>query len=156
MWPLAGGFRDLYGDRELHTSDGGEQLKKTYRIKLDFDAAHFLQGYPGPCANMHGHTWHVEFYVSVPEQLDTIGIGVDFKDLKVMLKGVLPDHTCLNSLPGFTSENPTAELLVERLFDAASDMIDALCEGLSPERSARVEKVVLWETEKNGIEATRS
>ena len=124
-------------------------MKKTYRIKLDFDAAHFLRDYDGPCANMHGHTWKVEFYISVPTQLDKVGIGIDFKALKESLKKALPDHRCLNDEPPWTVMNPTAENIVERLFDIV-DRFSWVAEGV------QVEKVVLWETEKNGIEASRS
>lgn len=124
-------------------------MKKTYRIKLDFDAAHFLRDYDGPCANMHGHTWKVEFYISVPTTLDKVGIGIDFKALKESLKMVLPDHKNLNELYAFDKANPTAENIVEWLFYQV-DRFAWIREGV------QVEKVVLWETEKNGIEASRS
>lgn len=113
-----------------------------YRIKLDFDAAHYLKGYDGPCSQLHGHTWHVEFYVRVPEPLNVIGIGADFKDLKYKLKTILPDHVLLNDVHA----KPTAENLVQVLFQEANGVLTILCGEHS------VEKVVLWETEKNGIE----
>ena len=113
-----------------------------YRIKLDFDAAHYLEGYDGPCSRLHGHTWHVEFYIRVPEPLDPIGIGADFKDLKRELKVILPDHVLLNDIHA----KPTAENLARALFQEANGALKSLCGEYA------VKKVVLWETEKNGVE----
>jgi len=116
-------------------------MKKRYRIKLDFDAAHYLPHYAGPCANLHGHTWHIEFYITVPKKLDESGIGLDFKVLKEKLKAVLPDHQLINDI----IEHPTAEIIVEKLYYKAA-----------MEFPMMVEKVILWETEKNGIEFSNS
>ena len=115
-------------------------MKKRYRIKLDFDAAHYLPHYDGKCASLHGHTFHVEFYITVPD-LDPCGIGIDFKVLKEKLEAILPDHKYLNDI----EEHPTAENLVEYLYYKAA-----------MEFPMRVEKVILWETEKNGIELSDS
>jgi 6-pyruvoyltetrahydropterin/6-carboxytetrahydropterin synthase len=40
--------------------------KKMFRVtaKAHFDSAHFLKGYDGKCANIHGHRWTVEAEVS--------------------------------------------------------------------------------------------
>ncbi len=32
-----------------------------------FDSAHFLSGYNGKCANIHGHTWKLEVAISSQE-----------------------------------------------------------------------------------------
>jgi len=110
----------------------------TYRIRLAFDAAHYLPGYDGPCGHLHGHTWKVEFYLTCPDQLDTSGIGIDFKILKQKLKAILPDHKFLNEQ---FMDVPSAENLIKRLA-ARAQYVFGTC----------VEKVVLWETEENGIE----
>ena len=36
-----------------------------YQLKTvaDFDSAHFLSGYQGKCANIHGPRWHVEIEI---------------------------------------------------------------------------------------------
>ena len=36
-----------------------------YQLKTvaDFDSAHFLSGYQGKCANIHGHRLHVEIEI---------------------------------------------------------------------------------------------
>lgn len=50
-----------------------------------FDAAHFLRGYTGKCAKVHGHTWQVEIRVQ-GEKLNECGMLVDFAFLKEKLK----------------------------------------------------------------------
>ena len=69
-------------------------------------SAHQLLGYNGPCAMMHGHTWHIEVTVK-GEGLDKIGLLTDFKELKMKLKEVLGpiDHVVLNDLPAFKGVN---------------------------------------------------
>lgn len=116
-------------------------IQMTYRIRLSFDAAHFLRNYAGPCQNMHGHTWHVEFFIGVPDERDPAGIGIDFKRMKQDLEELLPDHELINN----KVHTPTAENIVVYLYDKADEMM-ALHHRVS------CKKVVLWETEKNGIE----
>ena len=62
-----------------------------YQLKTvaDFESAHFLSGYQGKCANIHGHRWHVEIeiqaeYLEMQGQMR--GMLVDFGDLKRDLK----------------------------------------------------------------------
>ena len=40
-----------------------------YILKTEhsFDSAHFLAGYEGKCANIHGHRWRVEIEVQAEE-----------------------------------------------------------------------------------------
>ncbi|MCR5718580.1 MAG: 6-carboxytetrahydropterin synthase QueD [Oscillospiraceae bacterium] len=50
-----------------------------------FDSAHFLFGYNGKCANLHGHHWVVETEVSaetLQEYGEKRGMVIDFGDLK--------------------------------------------------------------------------
>jgi len=89
-----------------------------------FDAAHYLKGYLGPCANLHGHRWEVRIGIS-GTVLNEVGILVDFRDLKDMMKAVLPDHQCLNDLAEFAEMNPTAENLAGYLFRRIDDYIQA-------------------------------
>lgn len=42
------------------------------RTVADFDSAHFLSGYQGKCANIHGHRWHVEVEIQA-EHLESEG-----------------------------------------------------------------------------------
>ena len=83
-----------------------------------FEAAHFIAGYDGKCARLHGHNWTVEAVV-VGSELDGLGMLVDFKILKAELNRVLAefDHRFLNELEAFSQENPTAENLARKIFE---------------------------------------
>jgi len=107
-------------------------------IRGHFDAAHALNGYPGECCRLHGHTWDVEVTVR-GSKLDDVGIVYDFKTLKGDLAAVLEplDHAYLNDVPPFDARNPTAENLSRYLFDTLSERIgDAV----------RVVEVAVWES----------
>ena len=90
-----------------------------YEIEVSaaFEAAHFIDGYEGKCARLHGHNWEVVAVVH-GEQLDKLGMLIDFKILKAELKKVLDefDHRFLNELEAFAEENPTAENLARKIF----------------------------------------
>lgn len=86
-------------------------------VEDTFSAAHQLREYEGKCENLHGHTFKVQVYLS-GDQLDKVGMIVDFKKIKAELKNVLDkfDHTNLNDLPEFKEKNPTAENLAYEIF----------------------------------------
>jgi 6-pyruvoyltetrahydropterin/6-carboxytetrahydropterin synthase len=86
-------------------------------IKTHFSAAHSLIGYQGDCARIHGHNWIIEVYVKCKE-LDDIGIGIDFRDIKTAVKEVVNelDHFNLNDLPAFKETNPTSENIAKYLY----------------------------------------
>ena len=71
-----------------------------------FDAAHYLPGYKGKCANLHGHTWTVQADITGYVDPDT-GMVMDFVDIKKVLTEF--DHKCIND-EGMSM--PTAENLV--------------------------------------------
>lgn len=58
------------------------------KTEQNFDSAHFLSGYEGKCANVHGHRWRVIIEVKT-EQLakerQLRGMYVDFSTLKADL-----------------------------------------------------------------------
>ena len=113
-------------------------------VEGTFDAAHRLDGYPGKCSNLHGHTWKVEatWYFT---ELNGTGMTVDFKELDKILQEVLEvyDHQYLNDhmvIP------PTAENLARLLFlqlDAATEIL------LQELPSSGLSDVTVWETEKH-------
>ena len=91
----------------------------TLKVEGAFEAAHNLNGYPGKCAQLHGHNWVVEAVVKGWE-LDELGMLVDFKDIKQTLKDILErfDHHYLNELAPFKDGvNPTAENLARIIFE---------------------------------------
>ena len=64
-----------------------------YSLKTSaaFDSAHFLAGYNGKCANIHGHRWAIEALVA-PEELiesgEKRGMILDFSDLKKAVRAI--------------------------------------------------------------------
>jgi 6-pyruvoyltetrahydropterin/6-carboxytetrahydropterin synthase len=79
-------------------------------IKRQFSAAHRLEGHPGKCARLHGHTWQVEAVFSTTA-LGQEEMVVDFEEAGRLLNAVIEpyDHQYLNELARFTSARPTAE-----------------------------------------------
>ncbi|UCG31291.1 MAG: 6-carboxytetrahydropterin synthase QueD [candidate division WOR-3 bacterium] len=90
-----------------------------------FSAAHQVRGYPGDCADIHGHTYKIQVSVEVAK-LDEIGMGVDFRKLKDELQKVLEglDHKNLNTLPFFEKHNATAEYVAKYIFDQMKEKIE--------------------------------
>jgi len=101
-------------------------------INQKFEAAHFLPGYKGKCANLHGHTWRFE--LTIRSEFITDGMVMDFIEVKEALNEVLPDHTLLNDI----IPNPTAENLSAYLYKQMKERITGLV------------KVVVWESENLG------
>lgn len=105
-------------------------------VESQFDSAHNLRGYEGPCENLHGHTYKVQVVYTGPE-LNELGILVDFKRLKAALIEIVSylDHRYLNELPEFREQNPTAENIAKAVFQK---MRAILGPGIS--------KATIWET----------
>ena len=57
----------------------------------EFELAHVLTGYNGDCGRLHGHEYRIEVTLEGP-QTDPFGMVLDFKDLKRVMKVVIPDH----------------------------------------------------------------
>jgi 6-pyruvoyltetrahydropterin/6-carboxytetrahydropterin synthase len=95
-------------------------------VKTHFSAAHSLRGYPGDCARVHGHNWIIEAFIKCT-QLDEIGIGIDFRDIKQGVKAVLEglDHFNLNDLPAFADQNPTSENIAKFLYKELSQKLNS-------------------------------
>lgn len=86
-------------------------------ISRDISAAHQLRGYDGACCNLHGHNYQI-IVVLQAKELDSIGIGVDFKKLKAVADELLSsyDHAFLNDLPEYQDLNPTSENMAMTLY----------------------------------------
>ena len=112
-------------------------------IMTHFSSAHSLKGYPGDCARVHGHNWIIEVYVRCKE-LDEIGIGIDFKDIKKSVKDVLRglDHINLNDLPAFKEHNPTSENISKYLYQELGKELNSV--------TVKVSKVKVCETPGTG------
>lgn len=83
-----------------------------------FSSAHQLRHYQGKCENLHGHNFQVQVQVEGRSLHPDLGIVMDFKDLKAMLKEVLDemDHCNLNEMPAFRETNPSSENLACHIF----------------------------------------
>ena len=119
----------------------------TLRVLTDFASAHTLRGYPGQCANLHGHNWKVEVEVEAVE-LDEIGMAVDFKVVKNLAREIAGrlDHQYLNDLEPFTRINPTAENIAQWFFREMAREIN--------QPGLRVSALTLWETARAGGRST--
>jgi len=108
-------------------------------IETDFAAAHSLRGYPGDCARLHGHNWRVELYITC-EDLDDIGLAVDYKILKRELKAALADwdHYNLNDIPPFDSINPSSENVARILYERMAKRLN--------DARLRVSRIAIGET----------
>lgn len=86
-------------------------MRYSIYVESQFSAAHYLRMYKGRCENIHGHNWKVGVYVG-SSKLDSIGMVMDFTDLKKILRKVLDklDHKFLNKeVNFFKATQPTAE-----------------------------------------------
>lgn len=115
-----------------------------YRVKLSFAAAHKIDGHLGKCANLHGHNWDVEIHV-VAEELNELGIGMDFSDIKRIANTVVDqlDHIYLNDMPYFQTCPPTAEHVAKYIFEQT--------EKFYAQGGVRLVRVTIWETNGYGV-----
>jgi 6-pyruvoyltetrahydropterin/6-carboxytetrahydropterin synthase len=115
-----------------------------YEISTEgtFSAAHFLEGYQGDCARLHGHNWRVRVAVRAERSKPT-GLTFDFRSLKKLINEVIKplDHSVLNDLPFFQSGNPTAETIAEWCYGEVSSRIE--------DSMFRVVRVEVWESPQN-------
>jgi len=110
-------------------------------IEETFAAGHALRNYRGKCENVHGHNYRCQVTVE-GEQLDSIGLLVDFVELKRVVHSVLDrlDHQWLNDYPPFNQINPSAENMAKYIYDE-------IHQGLGPRDGVRLALVKLWETD---------
>lgn len=120
--------------------------------RFEFEYAHFLPGYPGPCADLHGHRGELEVGITCQDNaLNDMGMVADFGDLKKLVQTEvisILDHSCLNNIRdfGFPRANPTAEKVIlwikDRLKDKCSDS----------RIGAELTLLRLWETRTSYVE----
>ena len=132
-----------------------------YSIKTSaaFDSAHFLAGYEGKCANIHGHRWKIEAEFSgsslVPDGTKR-GMLIDFGDIKSAVRALADsfDHALIYEEGSLRAETvaalnaegfrlipvpfrPTAECFAEHFF------------GRLREQQLPVSRVAVYETPEN-------
>lgn len=108
------------------------------RVKVDFPAAHHLEGYPGDCARPHGHNWELEVFAR-STKLDSIGMAMDFRTLKNAARELVApwDHQDLNTLEDFRTINPSAEAIAKLAYERLS--------GIMNGRDTWIDRVTIWE-----------
>ncbi len=109
-------------------------------VQGSFSAAHRVKGYKGDCADVHGHTYRIEVRVRV-EKLDRLGMAMDFRKVKNILKKILAklDHKNLNNLPFFQKHNTTAEWIAVYIYNEMKKKIKS------------VKAVTVWEGLENSV-----
>ena len=123
--------------------------------EVTWDMAHRLDGYNGPCRNLHGHTYKLQVTLSGRADAST-GFVMDFNELKGVLDKIKSrfDHKCVldgnskddaiiaNALRETGCEfvmlayKPTAENMARDIYDTIARDFPGLV----------VESVKLWET----------
>lgn len=124
-----------------------EQLKYHHRRvavekSFTFDAAHHLHLYDGKCKSLHGHTYRLVLQVS--GYVNEIGIVVDFKDLKQLVKERIMkplDHQYLNEV--LPPMNTSAENMIVWMWE---QLEEGLANMGKPEQELRLEWLRLYET----------
>ena len=111
----------------------------TLKVEHSFDSAHFLKGYEGACANLHGHRWIVQATQASETLIEDgakRGMVSDFGDLKAALSTLVDplDHKLIYEkgtlsegfITALKAENfdlveipvrPTAEAMAKWFFD---------------------------------------
>lgn len=121
-------------------------------VKDKFEAAHFLSGYRGECANMHGHSWKVEAVFS-GGKLDRMGMLIDPVILRRTVRKVVGqfDHRCVNSIfqsrVEDTESNPTPENIANWIFDSLEKAVKDM--------PIQVQTVIVWESEDGWASVTK-
>ncbi|MEO0122446.1 MAG: 6-carboxytetrahydropterin synthase QueD [candidate division WOR-3 bacterium] len=109
-------------------------------VQGNFSAAHRVKGYKGDCAGVHGHTYKIEVKVEV-EKLDKLGMAMDFRRVKNLLKKILSklDHKNLNNLAFFRKHNATAEWIAVYIYNEMKKKI------------RNIKSVTVWEGLENSV-----
>jgi 6-pyruvoyltetrahydropterin/6-carboxytetrahydropterin synthase len=112
-------------------------------VEDTFAAGHALRGYRGKCENLHGHNYKVSVTLR-GENLDSLGLLYDFKDLKAVANEVIDrlDHQYLNDLEPFRQINPSAENMAKYFYDEIKARLLQATDG-----RVQVKHVKLWETD---------
>lgn len=79
----------------------------------------------GRCSRFHGHTYRLR--VSLSGETDENGWILDFSKLKaIVFREVIDhyDHTCLNDLPDYENQLPTAENMAKVIFSRLRPHLD--------------------------------
>lgn len=129
------------------------------KVKAAFDSAHFLSGYNGKCANIHGHRWTVEVEIKgdgLQQTGEKKGMLIDFGDLKKAVKELADsfDHALIYE-SGSLRENTLAALidenfrLIEVSFRPTAENFAKYFYGLLSGQGLEISSVTVYETPDN-------
>ena len=135
----------------------------TLMRRIPFCAGHRLLGHEGKCANLHGHNYVAEIYVSGSE-VDELGRVVDFAVINQLFKGWIDDNwdhgmilanddtEAIRAMSQVEPHkvfplpyNPTAENIARYLLTEVGPKLLSSVQGYE----LRLTKVIIWETEKS-------
>ena len=133
-----------------------------YSLKSEhsFDSAHFLSGYKGKCANIHGHRWKVEVEVQSETlikggQLDSMVI--DFGDLKKDVKAMVDeyDHALIVEVGSMRNEtlnciNQDGFKVILVDFRTTAENFAKFFFNIMKEKGYKVKQTTVYETPTNG------
>jgi len=124
-----------------------------------FDSAHFLSGYEGKCANIHGHRWKIEVEVQSETLLKSGQLGgmiVDFGDLKKDVKSMVDfyDHALIieegsmrNETLNYIKEDGFNVIMVD--FRTTAENFAAFFFKLMKNKGYNVKSTTVYETPTN-------
>ncbi|MEZ6093147.1 MAG: 6-carboxytetrahydropterin synthase [Pirellulaceae bacterium] len=137
--------------------------------RIPFCAGHRLVGHEGKCVHLHGHNYIVEIFVT-GTKTDKLGRIVDFAVINRLFKEWIDEHwdhgfilwdqdqpaiDAIRSVPParvYTMPyNPTAENIAQYLLLEIGPKLLGQVQGYE----LRLDKVVLWESEKSSATVER-
>jgi len=116
------------------------------RVEARFESAHFLRSYRGIAEPLHGHSYKVEAELSLTGgAIDHEAIAVDFVSSRKFLEEIAKrlDYKCINDVPPFTEQNPSAENIAAFFHRELSEKVKG--EG------AVVDSITIWEGPVNSV-----
>ena len=141
-------------------------MNVTVMKQIKFCAGHRLLGHEGKCANLHGHNYVAQIFVSGNET-DEIGRIVDFSTINALFKGWIDenwdhglllweqDQEAIKAISSLSENrmfimpyNPTAENMAKYLLLEVGPKLVEQITGYD----VNVTKVVIWETENSAAE----
>lgn len=129
------------------------------KTSASFDSAHFLHGYNGKCANIHGHRWTVKVKIKggkLQETGEKAGMLIDFGDLKKAVRELADsfDHALIYEKGSLRTETVKAlndenfRLIEVNFRPTAENFAHHFYEILS-EQGIEIKSVTVYETPDN-------
>lgn len=129
------------------------------KVKAAFDSAHFLSGYNGKCANIHGHRWTVEVEIKgeeLQQSGEKRGMLIDFGDLKKTVKELADsfDHALIYESGSLRESTLTALAeenfrLIEVPFRPTAENFTKHFYGILSGQGFEISTVTVYETPDN-------